>query len=336
MRLLCTLSIASFVSMQVLCMQSKDDAAKALIMAIIEGDQKKIRHIITDVKPNVNQAVQIGQSNKLMTPLGAALKKKNFNRAIVDLLLAQPGIDVNEPSFYLIKGSTQSYSPPLVIATMNDYQDVVKKLLDNKALVNNKESAFGRTALHYASELLNGDTAAMISLLLDHHADIEARDTYGNTPLFYANTSSAVKTLLLAGANANAQNNGKSTPLIEAIAHKNQKKAHILLEFGADPHITNCVGADAFTISDDKEFTREIRAFYEKIKKEIHKSALQPQRTPITSEQLNALSPTQDKQAILIPEQPALRSLIAEYLGGELKPEEKEDLQTQLENEQHP
>lgn len=334
MRLLFALFIVNFLSTQASFMQSKDDPRKQLVMAITEGDLKKIHEVIADLKPNVSKPVVIGKSKKLITPLGAALKKKNFNPAIVDLLLAQPGIDVNQPSFYLIKGSIESYSPPLIIATMNDYQDVVKKLLDKNALVNAKERTFERTPLHYASELLDGDSTAMITLLLDYNADIDARDKYGNTPLVYAETSQTVLTLLSRGANVNAQNIGKSTPLIRAIYNKNKNKAKLLLDYGADPLLTNVVGDNAFTISNDPEFIKEIRDYYEKLKKEMHKAARIPQQKKVASQNFQVLSEEQRKQAILIPEQPALRSLIAEYLSGELEPKQKEELQSEIEPEQ--
>jgi ankyrin repeat protein len=334
MQLLFALSIASFLSSQLCAMQSQDgNANKELVKAIIDGDLKKIKQVIADLKPNVSQPVTIGKSKKLITPLGAALKKKNFNPAIVDILLAQPGVDVNQPSYYLIRGKIESYSPPLVIASMHNYQDVVKKLLDKKALVNGKENVFEKTALHYASELLDDNPSALMRVLLDHHADINAQDKYGNTPLFYADTSPAIKTLLSRGANVNAQNIGNSTPLMRAVYTKNKNKAILLLEHGADPLLTNVNGFNAFTISNDEEFTKELREYYEKLKKQMHEAARKP-REPIMQKQLEALTPQQQKEAIIMPEQPALRSLIADYVCGELDAQQKEELQSEREQAQ--
>jgi ankyrin repeat protein len=93
--------------------------------------------------------------------------------------------------------------------------------------------------LHYA--VACGDLKAT-KYFLDHHFDIEARDTEGNTPLMWAvhKMDLQIVSLLVGvyGANVNVQDNVGNSPLL--IAASNPFASEIvlyLLKHGAKPNI---------------------------------------------------------------------------------------------------
>jgi ankyrin repeat protein len=91
---------------------------------------------------------------------------------------------------------------PLMLAALNNQLDVAQVLIDRGAEVNRK----GWTPLHYAAT--KGHTA-MMRLLLDHSAYIDAESPNGTTPLMmaaYYGTPLSVKLLLEEGADPTPRN----------------------------------------------------------------------------------------------------------------------------------
>ena len=91
---------------------------------------------------------------------------------------------------------------PLMMASLHGHLDLVKKLIARDADVVKP----GWAPLHYAAT--NGHVAVM-QLLLDHHAFIDAESPNGTTPLMMAahyGTPEAVKFLLDAGADPSMKN----------------------------------------------------------------------------------------------------------------------------------
>ena len=80
---------------------------------------------------------------------------------------------------------------------------------------------------------------AVVELLLDRRADIEARRGGGDTHLHVAaeaNQTEVAATLLDRGANANARNTWNRTPLHWAVFSDNSELAKFLFDHGADPN----------------------------------------------------------------------------------------------------
>jgi uncharacterized protein len=97
---------------------------------------------------------------------------------------------------------TSEDESPLMMAALKGHLELVKKLVERGADVNKT----GWTALHYAAT--NGHLAIM-ELLLEQHAYIDAESPNGTTPLMMAahyGTPAAVKLLLEAGADATLKN----------------------------------------------------------------------------------------------------------------------------------
>lgn len=95
-----------------------------------------------------------------------------------------------------VEARTAQDESPLMMAALKGHIELVRQLIGRDADVNKP----GWTALHYAAT--NGHVAVM-QLLLDHHAYIDAESPNGTTPLMMAaqyGSPGAVKLLLEAGA----------------------------------------------------------------------------------------------------------------------------------------
>ncbi|KDQ21130.1 hypothetical protein BOTBODRAFT_79913, partial [Botryobasidium botryosum FD-172 SS1] len=105
----------------------------------------------------------------------------------------------------------------------------------------------GRTRLHRAA--IDG-ALPLVALLLQHGADVGARDCQGRSPLHYAAAAcdrhpsapkctvcpEIVNALLKAGANPNAADENGVTPLHRAVQNTSASVAELLLNAGANPN----------------------------------------------------------------------------------------------------
>jgi ankyrin repeat protein len=113
---------------------------------------------------------------------------------VISVLLGWPGVDV--------EARTRSDESPLMMAALKGNAELCLQLIAKGADVNKP----GWTALHYAAT--NGHVA-VLTLLLDKHAYIDAASPNGTTPLMMAahyGTPEAVKLLLEAGADPMLKN----------------------------------------------------------------------------------------------------------------------------------
>ena len=97
---------------------------------------------------------------------------------------------------------------------------------------------WGGSALHYAASDQRED---IVALLIAHGAPVNARKNDGRTPLhmvalhaFSIECASIVRSLMTAGANLEAVDTKKSTPLLIAVSEENIKYAEELLQWGAN------------------------------------------------------------------------------------------------------
>ena len=96
------------------------------------------------------------------------------------------------------------------------------------------------TPLHVAGRaaaaLPGHDAKGVVQTLCDFGADLDARDSRGNTPLHAAagaGAAAAVAALLDAGADAAARNTNQDTPLHSAVWHRRDACASLLVRYGA-------------------------------------------------------------------------------------------------------
>ena len=166
------------------------------------------------------------------SPLSIAAEEGH--KAVAELLIAH-GADVNDARINRADMSDLTGNLPLIQAISHQRQDILRLLLDHGASLSIRtklgENVAG-TPLHLAVQApKEGD--ALIKLLLDHHADLEAPTTIintnqrpgpndpaiGATPLALAAKDgklTALKLLLDAGANVNAPDASGRTPLFDA------------------------------------------------------------------------------------------------------------------------
>jgi hypothetical protein len=145
----------------------------------------------------------------------------------------------------------------------------VSKLLRRGANPNAKED--GSTPLHLAVLKEHADIA---KLLLEHGADVNAKDKYGGTPLHRAvlTEDADVVTLLLEhGADVNAKDKYGGTPLHLAAAKGHADIARLLLEHGADPSIKDNEGSTPLDIARRKGYAVVARVIEEFVKEKSGK-----------------------------------------------------------------
>lgn len=178
-----------------------------LMSAIIGGDRDTIGFLLerdADVKAKT-------KSGYTALHAGAWLARDD---ALVKRLLqmgADPKTQVNisEPAYDVLT--------PLMGAVVRGNAKVVRRLLDAGADVNVQGGAFGRTALLMAATTQDVET---VKTLLDHGANVHAKDNLGQTALDWAKRrgqTEIVKLLEKAGAKETPSEIAKREPLHKAI-----------------------------------------------------------------------------------------------------------------------
>ena len=102
-----------------------------------------------------------------------------------------------------------------IAVTFNDFDDFLQIIKEGYDI--NERDCYGVTALWYAAR---EGRYEMARILIEHKADLEVKDKYGNTPLSNAVFSykivpdgKLIKLLVDAGADVNSENNYGVSPL---------------------------------------------------------------------------------------------------------------------------
>jgi ankyrin repeat protein len=141
--------------------------------------------------------------------------------------------------------------PDIFEAAVIDRADLVRALLKDDASLAHAYSSDGFTALHFAAYFGATD---VIEALLEAGANIEARtkNFLDNMPLHAAaagGRNEAAKVLLRHGADPNARQHGKHTPLMTASFVNNRELAEMLIARNADVDLKNDEGKTAADIA---------------------------------------------------------------------------------------
>jgi ankyrin repeat protein len=94
-------------------------------------------------------------------------------------------------------------------------------------------------------------------MLVQAGADLEARDSDGNTPLNvnWMGLPDVAAALIAAGADVDSQNDEMETPLM---TNKSLKAVQLLLKAGANPRIPNRRGLNALDVARSDIFAHDI------------------------------------------------------------------------------
>ncbi|MDP3522075.1 MAG: ankyrin repeat domain-containing protein [Hydrogenophaga sp.] len=155
-----------------------------------------------------NRGFDLNTRNELLEPpLVIALRLDALK--VVDFLLTRPDVDV--------EARNAKDESPLMIAALKGRLAQCEALIKRKAHVNKT----GWTPLHYAATHPGEGAPALVKLMLDHHAYIDAASPNGSTPLMLAamyGNRQVVAQLLDAGADATLKNEQGLTAL--GFAHR--------------------------------------------------------------------------------------------------------------------
>lgn len=135
-------------------------------------------------------------------------------------------------------------------AERNDFDAILTMLQRGDPV--DTEGEDDRAGLSFAAA--NGNMQIM-NLLLDHSANVDHRDRFGDTALHWAaiaGQADSVKRLLAAHATVDAQNGQGVTPLMLAISNNRREVVRILLAAGADARLQDYTGHDALAWAQDK------------------------------------------------------------------------------------
>jgi ankyrin repeat protein len=221
------------------------DGSTPLQWAVYEGDAAKVRRLI-EAGADIALANDYGA-----TPMGLAAEVANTE--ILKLLL-DAGADADSPN-------AEGMTALLAVARTGNV-DAAKLLIERGATVDARESFGGQTPLMWAAARRH---PAMIALLLEHSADIDASstnrdyqrhitaegrpkslDSGGFTPLLYAareNCIACVDVLLAGGADINKPDPDGVSPLHIAVMNANWDLARKLIDAGADVDQWDIFGA---------------------------------------------------------------------------------------------
>ena len=145
------------------------------------------------------------------------------NNYIVKKLI-EKHVDVNAKKVSAsVKNSSDDKSFPLFIAVNKVHSSVITTLLESGANPN-LENNNNFSLLHGAILMKRNESVDIAKTLILHGADINAQDKWGNTPLHCAKSIAKIELLLDWGARTTIKNNRKLLPLDQCKANLENKK----------------------------------------------------------------------------------------------------------------
>jgi ankyrin repeat protein len=237
---------------------SIDDVPRGepLYYASLCGFYDLAKHLVVKHPERVN-----ARGGRMVSPLGAALHRKHFQ---VAELLYEHGADVRVRCY---DGWTLLHP-----ASLDGLADTVRWLLYCGANTNSQDSDVGWSPLHLAARVKHLE---IVQMLLEHHANIHARNSRGEVALHlaacdrglhgprYQVNLSILQFLLDHGADVNTKDNDGSTPLHHSSFRNGDgfslsgkgsvEAARLLLENGANIDAENDKGDTPFLVALEAE-----------------------------------------------------------------------------------
>jgi ankyrin repeat protein len=216
------------------------EAAAAFIAAAERGDLATVRKMADDNPVFVNASESHDDDSTVKWPITVAAKELHAD--VVEFLLSRGAI---------VNAETDNGSTPLHEAgEKHAYSDdtiSAKRVATIKALLAHGASVDAKNALDRTPLMINAHDAKAVALLIDHHANVKAHDSWGLTPLHYAvgshsDHSDAIALLLAHGADVNAHDRDGDTPFLLA---GNARDIETLVAHGADTKVRDKNGQTA-------------------------------------------------------------------------------------------
>ncbi|XP_076435310.1 uncharacterized protein LOC143275219 [Babylonia areolata] len=231
-----------------------DRDGNSLLHVAVESAQLSAVRLSLKAGAVITQQNRQGVTPYHMTHTKRSLILKKNYRSVDQIFRSMCDLDKVEMQLLLLQGMTSVNDKDsegrtgLLEACSEGHEDIAELYIELGADVNvlAPPLEFSRTPLHYACE--NGMVRS-VELLIQHQADVTSTTGEGSTALHFAckcpsHTASADITCLLlrAGADVNAKDSTKNTPLMWAVERGHADTAKLLLEHGADVNTKNRAG----------------------------------------------------------------------------------------------
>jgi len=168
--------------------------------------------------------------------------------------IAQEKSDIKHDGANINRSPEEQFQDPLLRAIAYGPAWLVAAMLDKGRSPNVQQRSDAKlTPILLAILCENEDS---LKILLDHKADVEARDQHGINALMYAcyrQNFQLINMLIRAGAHVNSQADGGTTPLMISAYLGNPSMLKLFLEDGADVRSTTDVGATALMVAADSD-----------------------------------------------------------------------------------
>lgn len=211
------------------------------VLETIKGKHTACLKLLVQQGFDVNQPIWIGDNIQT-----TALMEATANRDLPSMyFLIEKGADVNTKTYFYRQNEDTKMMTPLMQATLNGDAEAARLLLmsgaNEQAVNENRE-----TALLLASQT-SPVPIDVVTLLIEHGADINHKDKFGNRPLMYAAMFSdseptgrkLIKILLDQMVQINGVNNNGTNAIAFACSTPNVSMENIMLLVEHDARIHN-------------------------------------------------------------------------------------------------
>lgn len=154
---------------------------------------------------------------------------------VIVLFKVMPGFQYTVTAFLESVFRKKTLHDALQKNDMKELRWLIKKGED----VNLKDGWKGFTPLHLA---VDENKEEMVKVLISEGAHIDAPDSMGKTPIFYAHTIEMAELLISQGADINAKNKKGDTVLLSALSSRVKEIPEYLLTRGAEVNVRNSQG----------------------------------------------------------------------------------------------
>ena len=248
------------------CLQNNFNAVQFLIQngidinALNNYGENALYIIITNfnvVDPNILSVTPTRQIIKFLFESGADYNNKNMFIKLIEKYRHYYNISIADVyEFFFDKGfSVNNFvydENPLIIAILYENFELANRLLNYDANINIYNSSQQSLFHLLARKLIYENTKNLLLLLIEkiHQKglDINSKDKYGNTPIFYVNVSCVLKKFIDLGADIKIQNNKNMTAFdYILVENKSMCKQELLQMLKIKNNVENVKKVELFT-----------------------------------------------------------------------------------------